>query len=719
MPKKTLVIVESPAKAKTINRFLGKNYRVTSSMGHVIDLPKSKMGVDVENGFAPQYITIRGKGELLKKIKAEAKKSDRILLATDPDREGEAIAWHLQQALGTGDGEPARVEFHEITRDAVKKALLNPRELDIQRVEAQQARRLLDRLVGYSLSPLLWKKVKKGLSAGRVQSVAVRIIIDREEEIDSFQPEEYWTLDAFLRPKTQDPGGGTGVLEAGLARIGGRKARIASREEMDAVLEKARSAPYTVSRVTRRDREKRPYAPYTTSSLQQDAARKLNFTAKKTMRVAQQLYEGIDLGKQEGGSVGLITYIRTDSMRISQQAQEEALAYIKEQYGPEYRPPKNRFYGKKKNAQDAHEAIRPSSVLRTPAGVSARLSRDQARLYKMIWERFVASQMASAVLDARTIEIEADPGGDTMLFRATGSVLQFPGFLAVDQDSKRTLVQKQLPDLAEGAKLQLEKLADNQHFTQPPPRYNEASLVKTLEELGIGRPSTYAPTIDTILNRGYVIKEDKQFYSTELGRIVVDLLSSHFSSIVDTRFTAEMEARLDSVEEGTTGWQELLSEFYGGFSQELQKAEQEISKVEIEPEVSDVVCEKCGRQMVVKMGRYGKFLACPGFPECRSTKPIIQETGRDCPKCGDKIIEKKSRAGRTFYGCQAYPDCDFVSWDLPLDEKCPQCGFPLARKTKRFGGYRYCLDSTCGYREASPARKKSQKKKTDEKKSDA
>lgn len=704
MADKTLVIVESPAKAKTINKFLGSRYVVTSSMGHIIDLPKSKMGVDIENNFEPKYITIRGKGTILKEIKKEAKKAGKILVATDPDREGEAIAWHLQRALNLAEDSKTRIEFNEITKEAVKKAVKSPRIVDMQRVEAQQARRVLDRLVGYSLSPLLWKKVKKGLSAGRVQSVALRIIIDREREIDAFEPEEYWKLMALFTKLDQS-------FEANLLRLDGKKADISSSEEMQEILSFLKDSVCTVDKISRKDKRKNPSAPYTTSSLQQDASKKLGFTAKKTMRFAQQLYEGVDLGKKSGGTVGLITYMRTDSTRVSNQSQEDAKNYIIEQFGDQYLPSKTRVFASKKNAQDAHEAIRPTDVMHAPDIIKDRLTKDQYRLYKLIWTRFVASQMASATIDSISVDIGAKSKDHQVLFRSNGSSIKFLGYLALDKVSKKAMTEVLLPELEEGETLLPDKYEPTQHFTQPPAFFNEASLVKILEERGIGRPSTYATIIDTILRRGYVIKEAKLFHSTELGRIVLEVLQSSFTKVIDPDFTAKMESQLDEVEIGKQDWKKLLADFYFPFEKELKKAEEEVKEIEIKDEVSDVICEKCGRNMVYKMGRYGKFLACPGFPECRNTKPIIINTGKTCPKCGGDVVEKKSRTGKVFYGCGTYPDCDFISWDLPLEEKCPTCGYPLAQKSKRFGGYKYCLSETCEYSEKKPRKGKKEKEK--------
>lgn len=683
-----LVIVESPAKAKTIGKFLGKKYTVKSSMGHIRDLPKSQMGVDIENGFKPKYITIRGKGELLKELKAAAKKSKKVLLATDPDREGEAIAWHLQQVLGIDEHAKCRIEFNEITKNAVLQALEKPREIDFNRVDAQQARRVLDRLVGYGLSPLLWKKVRKGLSAGRVQSVAVRLIYEREKEINQFVPEEYWSLTAFLLNKPQ------GKLEAKLQKKGNESIKISSKAEMDRILEDLKDKDFVITSIIKKEKKRNPSAPFTTSSLQQEAYRKLGFTARKTMMIAQQLYEGIDLGNE--GAVGLITYLRTDSTRVAAVAQEEARNFIAQNYGEEYLPPKAREYATNKQAQNAHEAIRPTAVSRTPESLEKVLTKDQYKLYKLIWERFIASQMSSAVLDTTTVIINAGE----YEFRANGSILKFPGYMKVYTESKETDAEEEgkiLPDLVEGTILSLQKLEPKQHFTQPPPRYTEATLVKTLEELGIGRPSTYAPIIETILQRGYVIRENKQFIPTELGAIVVELLKEHFPDIIDVEFTAKVESNLDSVEEGEQDWQTVVSNFYEPFAKKLEQAEKEIGEIEIADELSDEVCEKCGRTMVIKMGRYGKFLACPGFPDCRNTKPLLEELDVCCPQCGGKIVLRKTKKGRKFYGCKNYPDCDFVSWDKPTAETCPQCQSMLVEKTGKNGSQLVCSSKDCNY----------------------
>jgi DNA topoisomerase-1 len=692
---KVLVIVESPAKAKTIANFLGpKKYIVKSSMGHIRDLPKSQLGVDVDNNFEPKYITIRGKGEILKELRSLAKKSDRILLAPDPDREGEAIAWHLQQILGIDDQEKCRIEFNEITKKAIQEAVKKPRQIDEHRVSAQQARRVLDRLVGYKLSPLLWAKVRKGLSAGRVQSVAVRLIVERENEIENFKPEEYWSLTAKLVKENKEH-----LLAKLFKDQKGEAIHIASQAEMDRVMENLKDASYLVTSVKKKERKRKPYPPFTTSSLQQEAYRKLGFVAKKTMRLAQQLYEGIELGKK-GGTHGLITYIRTDSTRVANIAQDEARKYINDEIGPDYVPEKPNQYTTSGKKQDAHEAIRPTSVLRTPDSVKEYLSRDQLRLYRLIWERFVASQMSSAVIDVTTVDITAND----YQFRATGSIIKFPGFLRVygenhEEDSEESGF---LPELVEGEVLQLNRLEPKQHFTQPPPRYSEASLVKTLEELGIGRPSTYAPTIDNILNRGYVVREKKQFAPTELGIIVVDLLKEFFPEIIEIEFTANMEQKLDEIEEGELDWKQVIQEFYQPFAKLLEHAEQEMGPVDIPDEETDEKCEKCGRNMVIKMGRYGKFIACPGFPECRNTRPLLQTIGVPCPACGADIVVRKTKKGRAFYGCSRFPECDWVSWNKPTTEKCPSCGEILVEKSNRKEQKLVCSREDCDYQRLSP-----------------
>lgn len=686
---KTLVIVESPAKAKTISKFLGRNYTVKASMGHVRDLPRSQFGVDVENGFQPKYITVRGQGKILQELRAAAKKSDRVLLATDPDREGEAISWHLAQALGLEPGRN-RIEFHEITKPAIQRAVKNPRELDERLIDAQQARRVLDRIVGYKLSPLLWAKVKRGLSAGRVQSVALRLICDREAEIDAFVPEEYWSITAKLRK-----GNGKG-FEAKLHSQSGEKAEVTSGEQAEAILRALDGARYVVRSVTRRERRRKPAAPFTTSTLQQEASRKLGFTARKTMSIAQDLYEGMDVGPE--GTVGLITYLRTDSTEVASEAQAEARDYIEEKFGSEYRPERPPRYASRKGAQAAHEAIRPTSVMRTPETLKEYLKRDHLRLYKLIWERFLASQMAPAVLDTVSCDIEA---GD-FTFRATGSQVKFPGFMTLyieqSDDDQQEEQEKMLPDLQEGEELACTDLEPKQHFTQPPPRFTEAMLVKTLEELGIGRPSTYVSIIDTIQRRGYVVREEKRFHPTELGQIIVDLLKEYFPKVVDVEFTATMEAKLDEIEEGKEKWTEVISEFYGPFEKALENAHKDIEEIEVEDEVTDEVCEQCGRNMVIKWGRYGKFLACPGFPECRNAKPLLKSIGVACPDCGKEIVERRTRKGRVFYGCSGYPDCEFTSWQKPVGVKCPNCNAMLVERSRRGRGVEWvCPTKGCGH----------------------
>ncbi|WII39562.1 type I DNA topoisomerase [Paenibacillus thiaminolyticus] len=678
----SLVIVESPAKAKTIGKYLGSKYIVKASMGHVRDLPKSQMGVEIEQDFAPKYITIRGKGSVLKELKDARKKVKKVYLAADPDREGEAIAWHLAHALELDETEACRVVFNEITKQAVKDAFKSPRQINMDLVHAQQARRILDRLVGYKISPLLWKKVKKGLSAGRVQSVSVKLIIDRENEIDAFIPEEYWTITAKLEA-------GKSKFEAKFYGMNGVKMELANEAQVNEVLAALQKQAFVVSEVKEKERLRHPSAPFTTSSLQQEAARKLNFRAAKTMSVAQQLYEGVDLGKE--GTVGLITYMRTDSTRISPTAQEEAKEYIGSQFGAEYVPETPRQYAKKAaNAQDAHEAVRPTSVLRSPDQMKPFLSRDQHRLYKLVWERFVASQMTSAVMDTMTVDLQA---GD-VTFRANGSKVRFPGFMKVyveGNDDGTVEDDKLLPPLKTGDQLKQEAIEPKQHFTQPPPRYTEARLVKTLEELGIGRPSTYAPTLETIQKRGYVAIEEKKFVPTELGELVIQLMEEFFPEILDAEFTAHMEEDLDHVEEGQQDWVKVLSDFYESFEKRLQVAEEEMKEVEIEDEVSDEICEKCGRHFVYKMGRFGKFLACSGFPDCRNTRPIVKDTGVACPKCKEgKLVERRSKKGRVFYGCDRYPDCDYVMWDRPSVKPCPSCGSLMVEKRSKQGTKLQC-----------------------------
>ncbi|GJJ25738.1 type I DNA topoisomerase [Bacillus velezensis] len=683
-----LVIVESPAKAKTIERYLGKKYKVKASMGHVRDLPKSQMGVDIEQNFEPKYITIRGKGPVLKELKTAAKKAKKVYLAADPDREGEAIAWHLAHSLDLDLSSDCRVVFNEITKDAIKESFKHPRMINMDLVDAQQARRILDRLVGYKISPILWKKVKKGLSAGRVQSVALRLIIDREKEINDFKPEEYWTITgSFLKGKE--------TFEAGFFGKNGKKLPLKSEEDVKAVLAQLKGNKYTVDKVTKKERKRNPALPFTTSTLQQEAARKLNFRAKKTMMIAQQLYEGIDLGKE--GTVGLITYMRTDSTRISNTAVEEASAFIDQAYGKEYLAGKRKPAKKNENAQDAHEAIRPTTVLRKPADLKAVLGRDQLRLYKLIWERFVASQMAPAVLDTMSVDLS----NNGLTFRANGSKVKFAGFMKVYVEGKDDQLEEKdrmLPDLKEGDTVLSKDIEPEQHYTQPPPRYTEARLVKTLEELGIGRPSTYAPTLDTIQRRGYVGLDNKRFVPTELGQIVLDLIMEFFPEIINVEFTAKMERDLDHVEDGQTEWVQIIDSFYTDFEKRVKKAEAEMKEVEIEPEYADEDCELCGSRMVYKMGRYGKFMACSNFPDCRNTKPIVKQIGVKCPKCHEgNIVERKSKKKRVFYGCDRYPECDFVSWDKPIERKCPKCENMLVEKKLKKGIQVQCVE--CDYKE--------------------
>ncbi|GIP52225.1 type I DNA topoisomerase [Paenibacillus vini] len=678
----SLVIVESPAKAKTIGKYLGSKYIVKASMGHVRDLPKSQIGVEVENDFSPKYITIRGKGSVLKELKDASKKVKKIYLAADPDREGEAIAWHLAHVLDVDQTETCRVVFNEITKQAVKDAFKTPRKINMDLVNAQQARRILDRLVGYKVSPLLWKKIKKGMSFGRVQSVALKIVLDRENEISEFVPEEYWSITTKL--KTDDTS-----FEAKFHKFNGEKLELKNEQQVQDVLKSIGESAFSVTEVKEKERLRHPAAPFTTSSLQQEAARKLNFRAAKTMSVAQQLYEGVDLGKE--GTVGLITYMRTDSTRIASSAQEEAKEYITGKFGDDYAPESPRQYSKKAaSAQDAHEAIRPTSALRDPESVKAFTSRDQFRLYKLIWERFMASQMASAVLDTMSVDIAA---GDA-IFRAVGSKVRFPGFMKVyveGNDDGTTDDNKFLPPLHKGEQLILEEIEPKQHFTQPPPRYTEARLVKTLEELGIGRPSTYAPTLETIQKRGYVAIEEKKFVPTELGELLIEQTEQFFPEILNVEFTANMEEDLDHVEEGSEDWVRVLGEFYESFEKRLRVAEEEMKEVEIEDEVSDEICEKCGKPLVYKLGRFGKFLACSGFPDCRNTKPIIKDIGVTCPKCKEgHVVERRSKKGRVFYGCDKYPECDFVSWDKPSPKPCPKCGSLVVEKRNKQGGKLQC-----------------------------
>ena len=699
--KKTLVIVESPAKAKTIEKYLGKKYMVRASMGHLRDLPKSQFGIDVENDFAPKYINIRGKGDLIKALKKDAKNADKVYLASDPDREGEAIAWHLSFILGLNPEEDCRIVFNEITKPAIQDAVKHPRSINIDQVDAQQARRMLDRIVGYKLSPLLWRKVRKGLSAGRVQSVTVKLICDREKEIQAFESVEYWTVGMKLRKDK------SAMFEAELTHVDGEKLDLHDEKAAEALVADFQQQKLLVDKVKKSERKRKPAAPFTTSSLQQDAARKLGFTSRKTMMLAQQLYEGIELGRH--GATGLITYMRTDSTRLSDVALNDARAFIGEQFGEDYLPTKANVYVTGKKAQDAHEAIRPTDVNLTPESVEKHLNKDQFKLYNLIWQRFTASQMVPAVYDTLSIQIKA---GERYTAKAAGSKLKFPGFTAVYAGAESSKKEKDvlLPDLAEGDELNIAKMLPQQHFTEPPPRYNDASLVKTLEEKEIGRPSTYAPIIETIQARGYVQRIDKHFQPTELGFVVVDMLEEYFKDIVDVKFTADLENELDEIAEGKVEKNHLLKEFYDPFAVTLEKADEAIGHVELPEEETDIPCDKCGRMMVVKQGRFGKFLACPGFPDCRNTKPLLVDTGVQCPKCGGAIVERKSHRGRKFYGCKNYPECDYTTWDQPLQEKCPKCGaFMLKHHYKNGRGLTYCSNEACETRIDHPINKELEK----------
>ncbi|MFQ9984625.1 MAG: type I DNA topoisomerase [Lachnospiraceae bacterium] len=681
---KNLVIVESPAKVKTIKKFLGSNYQVVASNGHVRDLPKSQLGIDVEHNYEPKYITIRGKGELLAALRKEVRKADKVYLATDPDREGEAISWHLYHVLKLENKKVYRIAFNEITKNAVKESIKNAREIDMNLVNAQQARRMLDRMMGYRISPVLWKKVKRGLSAGRVQSVALRMVADREEEINTFIPEEYWSLDALLRAE-----GMRGVLKAKFYGTKDERIAITSKEQMDQVLEQLRSVSYVVSEIKKSDRIRRPPAPFTTSTLQQEASKQLNFATQKTMRVAQQLYEGIDI--RGNGTVGVITYLRTDSVRVSEEAQVMTREYITQNYGGEYvQNGQGSGSNKGKKVQDAHEAIRPTDVFRTPAMLKDSLTRDQFRLYQLIWKRFVASQMSAARYETTSVKIDAGE----YRFTVQTSKLVFDGFKSVyvEPDEEKEGATP-ITGLEQGQQFQLEDLDAQQHFTQPPAHYTEAALVKAMEELSIGRPSTYAPTITTLVNRRYVAKEGRTLYITELGEAVNSIMLEAFPSIVDVNFTANMEALLDKIEEGVIDWKTVIENFYPDLDEAVQEAEEKLAKVDIADEVSDVQCEECGRMMVIKYGPHGRFLACPGFPECRNTKPYLEKVGVACPKCGGAVVLRKTKKGRKFYGCENSPECDFMSWQKPSGKNCPKCGQALLEKGKKL----VCMNAQCGY----------------------
>lgn len=683
-PKKNLVIVESPAKAKTIEKYLGRNYKVVASVGHIRDLKKSSMSIDFENNYEPEYINIRGKGPLINSLKKEAKNAKQVFLASDPDREGEAISWHLSHILGLNLEDKNRVVFNEITKDAVKNAFVEPRQVDMNLVDSQQARRVLDRIVGYSISPILWKKVKKGLSAGRVQSVALKLIIDRENEIKAFKPEEYWTIDSLFKK-------GTKKFQASFYGVDGKKVKLNTNEEVKDVLSRIKNDDFTVEKVEKKERRRNAPLPYTTSSLQQDAANKINFRTRKTMMIAQNLYEGINLGSQ--GTQGLITYMRTDSTRISPSVQNEAATFISNRFGSKYSKHGSRIKNAS-GAQDAHEAIRPSNVNHTPESIAKHLNKDQLKLYTLIWNRFVASQMTAAIFDTVKVTLEQNK----VTFVANGSQIKFDGYMAVYNDSDKN---KMLPEMTESETVKRESSSPEQHFTQPPARYSEATLIKTLEENGVGRPSTYAPTLEVIQRRYYVKLAAKRFEPTELGEIVNKLIVEFFPNIVDVAFTASMEAELDQVEEGQVKWQTVIDHFYKPFSNDLVKAEDEIEKIQIKDEPAGFDCDLCGHPMVIKLGRFGKFYACSNFPDCRNTKAITKEIGVTCPICQKgQVIERKTKRNRIFYGCDRYPECDFTSWDIPVGRTCPKSGDYLVEKKIRGGGKQVvCSSETCDYKE--------------------
>ncbi|MCY6372501.1 type I DNA topoisomerase [Clostridium ganghwense] len=686
---KKLVIVESPAKAKTIGKYLGKNYVVKASMGHVRDLPKSQLGVDIENNYTPKYITIRGKGELLKVLRKEAKKSDKIFLATDPDREGEAISWHLAETLKIDKEQKCRIEFNEITKDAIKAAIKEPREINLNVVDAQQARRVLDRLVGYKISPILWRKIKWGLSAGRVQSVALKMICNREEEVKSFQPKEYWTIESQLKKDKKQK-----TFTVKLISKNNKKIQIDNEEESKTIINELNKNKYIVKEIKKSKKTRKPLPPFTTSTFQQDSYKKLNYSTKKSMSVAQQLYEGIDI--KGVGTVGLITYMRTDSVRISKEAQENTRDYIINNFGENYISKKTRDFKSKKNIQDAHEAIRPTYVELYPEKIKESLKPEQYKVYQLIWKRFVASQMAECIMNTMSITVENGLYG----LKASGSSIKFDGFMKLykyetDDDDDNS----KIPELVEGEELTKTKVEGIQHFTQPPARFSEASLVKTLEENGIGRPSTYAPIVSTLLDRNYVEREKKTLIPTELGFIVNNIVSEFFKQIVDVEFTADMETKLDSIEEGKENWKDIVKEFFTPLEAAIEIAEKEIAKITIEDKVTDILCDKCGRNMVIKHGRFGDFLACPGYPECKNTKPIVEELDIPCPMCGGKILLRKSRKGRKFYGCSNYPECKFVSWFEPVETKCPECGsFMMKKHSKAKGDYIECSNKECKHK---------------------
>ena len=690
-----LVIVESPAKAKTIGKYLGKNYIGEASMGHVRDLPKSKLGVDIENHYIPKYITIRGKGELISKLRKAAKKADKVYLATDPDREGEAISWHLANILKISEDEQCRIVFNEVTKTAVKASIKQARKINLDLVDAQQARRVLDRLVGYEISPILWRNVKWGLSAGRVQSAALKLICDREKEINEFIPKEYWLIDTVLKKEKSK-------FPVRLSTYKNEKIEINNEESANKIVAELENGNFLVKSIKKGKKNRNPLAPFTTSTLQQDANKKLNFMTKRTMSIAQVLYEGVEV--KGYGTVGLITYMRTDSVRISEDAQNSAREFIENNYGKEYLPTEKRVYKSKKNIQDAHEAIRPTYVEITPEIAKENLTSEQYKLYSLIWKRFIASQMASCLLNTNSIDIV---NGDYK-FKASGSTIEFDGFMKIyeysnEEDDKSVI----LPSLEENEELKKQSMGASQHFTQPAPRYTEASFVKLLEEKEIGRPSTYVPTISTLLSRNYIVREKKNLIPTELGEIVNNIMSDYFEQIVDVDFTAEMEKKLDDVEEGKEDWTEIVAEFFDPLKISIEKAEKEISKVVIEDKVSDVPCEKCGRMMVIKKGRFGEFLACPGYPECKNAKPIVEKLDVPCPKCGNTIVAKKSKKGKKFFGCSGYPECDFVSWYEPVKEKCPECdSYMVLKYSKSKGKYIQCSNTECGYKKEIKEEKK-------------
>ncbi len=687
-----LVIVESPAKARTIGKFLGKKYQVKASIGHLIDLPRSRLGIDLENDFAPKYITIRGKGKILQELKDATKKAEKVYLATDPDREGEAISWHLSNSLDLGNKEPHRVEFHEITKAAIKDAFARPRHINQPKVEAQQARRILDRLVGYKISPLLWEKVRKGLSAGRVQSVALRLICEREREINAFVSEEYWTIEGDFK----EPDAGN-IFMAKFFGRDGKKIELKSEDEVNEILPDLTGKTCLVQKVQLQERKRNPAPPFITSTLQQEASRKLRFTTKKTMLVAQQLYEGIKVG-HKGEAEGLITYMRTDATVISEYAREEAKKYIEMKFGNKYLPSKPRKFATAKGAQEAHEAIRPTAIAKEPGAIKGFLTKEQYRLYKLIWERFLASQMEAAIIE----QVRADLQIGDYLFKASGSSIKFPGFMVLytEGEDEEKEKEKQLPPLTEGQQLELLKLNPLQHFTQPPPRFTEATLVKMMEKKGIGRPSTYSPTIETIQSRGYVLKKEKVFKPTELGIIIADLLKEFFPEIIDINFTAQLEDKLDKIESGEISRLKVLSEFYTPFKERLDVAQKEMKKIKIQDEKTEEICPLCGENLVKKTGRYGQFLACPGFPECRYTTPLKVEIGVKCPLCEGMVVERRSKKGRKFYGCDRYPACKFVSWDKPVEKKCPKCGSFLVEKGTRGSSKGYsCANKACDFKE--------------------